>query len=235
MAAFGSDIVSCDIDEERARETRHLLQGFGRRTSAIKVDVSQPDEVKQMVDKAVAAMGSIDVLINCAGISGTPAKIHSMPVEDWDKLISINLRGVFLCLRAVIPVMLRQGRGCIINIASVRGMKAHPKAMPHAHYGASKAGIISLTQHAAIEYAGNGIRVNCIAPGFHRGTNLGKEWHDAWPKEELAAFDDIIVKSTPLGRKGEARELAGLAVYLASDASSYVTGQVFVHDGGLTI
>jgi len=88
---------------------------------------------------------------------------------------------------------------------------------------------------AAIEYGENGIRVNCIAPGFHTGTNIGKEWHAIWPKEELAAYDEIIAKTAPLGRKGEANELAGLAIYLASDASGYVTGQVFIHDGGLTI
>jgi NAD(P)-dependent dehydrogenase (short-subunit alcohol dehydrogenase family) len=235
LAEFGADVVSCDIDEGRAQETCNIVRDFPHRVLAIKVDVADHDQVKKMVDKAVAEMGSIDVLVNCAGVSGTPANIHSMPVEDWDKVISINLRGVFLCLRETIPIMIKQNRGCIINISSVRGVRAHPKVFPHAHYGASKAGIISLTQHAAIEYAEKGIRVNCIAPGFHRGTNLGKEWHDNWPKAELAAYDDTILKTTPLGRKGEANELAGLVVYLASDASSYVTGQVFIHDGGLTI
>jgi NAD(P)-dependent dehydrogenase (short-subunit alcohol dehydrogenase family) len=144
------------------------------------------------------------------------------------------LRGVFLCLRETIPVMIKQKKGCVINISSIRGLRGHPRVMPHAHYAASKAGIISLTQHTALEYGECGIRVNCIAPGFHRGTNLGKEWHDNWPQTELAAYDEIIASTTPLGRKGEAHELAGLVIYLTSDASSYVTGQVFIHDGGLT-
>lgn len=235
LAEFGADVVSCDIDGESARETCRIVRGLGRRTLAVTVDVLKADEVHRMVDEAAAEMGSIDVLVNCAGISGVPASIHTMPIEEWDKVLSVNLRGTFLCLRETIPVMINQNKGCIINVSSIRGKNAHPKVMPHAHYAASKAGIISLTQHAAIEYGGSGIRVNCIAPGFHCGTNLGREWHDNWPKEELAAYDDIITKTAPLGRKGEAAELAGLVVYLASDASSYVTGQVFIHDGGLTI
>ncbi len=157
-----------------------------------------------------------------------------MAVEDWDRLMAVNLRGVFLCTRAVIPMMLAQGGGSIVNIASVLGLVGFFPSFPGAaaNYAASKAGVIGFTRQVALECAGEGIRVNAIAPGWHGGTRLGEEHHAAAPPETRARFDRVVVGRTPFGRKGRPEELRGLAVYLASDASTFVTGQMFVHDGG---
>lgn len=236
MAEFGADVACCDINKEWAQETAKVISKFGHRALVIEADVSKPDEVQHMINKTVAQLGTIDILFNNAGISTNPAKIHEILIEDWERVIAINLLGVFLCMRAVLPVMIKQKRGSIINISSVVGIKAtDPETFPHANYAASKAGVISLTKQGAIEYAKDGIRVNCIALGFHEGTRLGAEWRASLPKEKLRARDEWIIKSTPMGRKGVPHEIKGLAIYLASDASSFVTGQIFIQDGGITI
>ena len=233
LAEFGADIACCDINEKSAGETIELVKPFGHRTFVIKADVSQPDEVQHMVDETIKNLGTIDILFNNAGISTVPTKVHEMPLEDWDRVMAVNLRGNFLCTRAVLPAMLNQKRGVIINIASVAGLKAtHPEIFPHANYSASKAGVIGLTRQTAIEYARYGIRVNCIAPGFHEGTALSAGWGEKWTKERQAKFDQMMARGRPMGRSGQAEDMKGLAVYLASDASGFVTGQVFVQDGG---
>lgn len=237
MAEFGADVACCDINEKTAQGTVELISKFGHRTLVIKADVTLPSEAEYMVDKAVGELGKLDILFNNAGISTAPVKIHEMSVEEWDRVMAVNLRGVFLCMRAVLPVMIKQNKGCIINISSTAALiHNHPDQAPaFANYSASKAGVISLTRQAAMEYVRNGIRVNCIAPGFQRGTNIGSEWRAKLSDEKLKQSEERIASSIPMGRRGEPSELKGLAVYLASGASSYVTGQVFVIDGGRTV
>ena len=160
-----------------------------------------------------------------------------IPVEDWDRVIAVDLKGVFLCTKAVLPVMTEQGKGNIINIASVYGIRplfATGKTNPNAHYSAAKAGVVSLTKETALEYAAEGIRVNGIAPGFYGG-KLG-QWIEAPGEEERhRKFEEAIAGTTPMGRRGIPNELKALVVYLASDASSFVTGQIFISDGGICI
>jgi 3-oxoacyl-[acyl-carrier protein] reductase len=150
--------------------------------------------------------------------------------------MNINLRGAFLCAKAVLPIMLSNGGGSIINISSITGLVGFYPGISAiaAAYSASKAGMIGLTRQLAAEYAADDIRCNAIAPGFHGGTELGKERREASTAEETARLGGAIVKRTPLCRLGRAEELAGLVVYLSSDVSRFVTGQVISHDGGWT-
>ena len=139
-----------------------LFGKFGHRTLIIKSDISNPQEVEHMVNETVTKLGAIDILVNNAGILFSESKIHEMTIEAWDKTMTVNLRGVFLCMRAVLPLIIRQKKGNIINIASVNGiMTMDREVVPTAHYNASKAGIIALTRQAATEYAKDEIRVNC--------------------------------------------------------------------------
>jgi NAD(P)-dependent dehydrogenase (short-subunit alcohol dehydrogenase family) len=182
-----------------------------------------------MVNQTVAELGTIDILFNNAGIPNPPVRIHELSIEDWDMVMAVDLRGMFLCMRAVLPVMLDKGRGVIINTASVAGLMAGGEewSLPNcAPYGAAKAGVIGLTRHAAVAYAKDGIRINAIAPGAHRTLPLG------FPQEEMEKLDRKLSRFIPMGRLGKPSEMKGLAVYLASDASSYVTGQTFVEYGG---
>jgi NAD(P)-dependent dehydrogenase (short-subunit alcohol dehydrogenase family) len=233
LAEFGADVACADINREWAEETAALIEKFGHRTFVTVADVSKPDEVQSMIAATVAELGRLDILVNNAGITTKSAKFHEMPIEDWDRLMAVNLRGVFLCMRAALPVMLRQQRGCIINISSLLGLVGlDPEIASYGNYGAAKAGVIALTRQAAADYGRDGIRVNAIAPGWHKGTRISASWRSEWPAEREQRYHQLITERTPLGRRGEADELKGLIVYLASDASSFVTGQVFVQDGG---
>ncbi len=233
MAEFGADVAICDINEEWARETAKLIGKFGHRTLVIKGDVSNPRDVEYLVNETEAKLGTIDILINNVGIYLRESKIHEMVVEDWDRTMAVNLRGVFLCMRAVLPVMIKQKRGNIINISSVNGIMTKDRdEVPMAHYNASKAGVIALTRQAATEYAKDGIRINCIAPGQIGGTNIVVERQERWSQEKLDRLREMRLSRIPLRRSGRPEELKGIALYLASDASSFTTGQTFIVDGG---
>jgi NAD(P)-dependent dehydrogenase (short-subunit alcohol dehydrogenase family) len=235
MAEYGADVACCDIDIEAAQGTAELINKSGSRVLAIKADVSEPVDVEHMVNEVRRELGKLDILFNNAGITTKPAKTAEIAIEDWDRVMTVNLRGVFLCMRTALPIMVKQKRGSIINISSVAGLKASdPEVRPHAHYNAAKAGVIMLTKQAAIEYAMHGIRVNCIAPGYHR-TARGGKWYAALTDRERQEEEELTIRRIPMGRGAEPKEIKGMAVYLASDASSFVTGQVFVQDGGYSI
>ena len=237
LAESGADIAIGDIDEEGALKTTEMLEKFGRRSLVVTADVTHPGDVQHMVEETRSKLGAVDILINNAGIMTKANRVADMPVEDWDRVIAVDLKGVFLCTRAALPVMVKQGRGNIINIASVYGIKPLfevGKANPNAHYAAAKAGVVSLTKETALEYAREGIRVNAIAPGFFGG-KLGQWIEDPGEAERRKQFEEAIADTTPMGRRGVPTELRGIVLYLASDASSFVTGQVFTADGGISI
>jgi len=229
MAEFGADVVCSDIDLELALETVKLLVPFGRRAIAVQADASKQEDVDRMVNQAVAELGTIDILFCNAGIANPMVPFHELAVEDWDMVMAVNLKGTFLCMRAVLPIMLKQKKGSIICTASIAGLVqgGAPYAGP---YGATKGGIISLTRHVAAEYAKDGIRINSIAPGLHDTKPVGL----GISPEQQEEIKSVLSKTIPMGRFGEPGEIKGLAVYLASDASSYTTGQTFVEDGGAT-
>ncbi len=237
LAEFGADIAIGDINEEGALKTMELVRNFGRKSLAVRADVSHPADVQHMVEETVEKLGAIDILINNAGITTKANRVADMPIEDWDMVLGVDLKGVFLCTKAVLPVMIKQGRGNIINISSVYGIRPlfqTCQSNPNAHYAAAKAGVVSLTKETALEYAREGIRVNAIAPGFYGGKLA--QWRDAPGEEERRRkFEEAISGTTPMGRRGVPAELKGLVLYLASDAPSFVTGQVFSSDGGVCI
>lgn len=229
LTEFGADVAVNDINMELAQETVELINRFGHRAIAVEADVSKPDQIERMVNQTIADLGTIDILFNNAGIPNPPVRIHELAIEDWNHHVAVNLTGMFLCMRAVLPVMLKQKSGCIINTASVAGLMAgsQERSLPNAApYGATKAAVIGLTRHAAVAYAKEGIRINAMAPGAHSTYPL------AMPREKMDKIQDHLAKFIPMGRVGNPSEIKGLGLYLASDASSYVTGQTFVHDGG---
>jgi NAD(P)-dependent dehydrogenase (short-subunit alcohol dehydrogenase family) len=235
MSEFGAEVACCDINSEGAHETAELIRKFGHRTLAIKADLCKPEDVEHTVDRTVADMGGIDILFNNAGVVPPEGKIHETAIEVWDRVMAIDLRAVFLCMRAALPVMIRQKRGSIINISSINGLqtnRASGAMLPMASYNTAKAGVIALTRQAALEYAGYGIRVNSIAPGTIGGTNIGRERCEPLSPETERRLLETRLSHTLLGRTGKPDDLKGIAVYLASEASSFVTGQTFIIDGG---
>ena len=231
MAEHGSDVVCSDINEAWAKETAGMIANYGVKTAVVKADVSKQDEVKALFRKVDQEFGKLDILFNNAGIATKGARIHEMRLEDWNRVIGVNLTGVFLCMQEGIKLMLRQKSGSIINIASILGLVAvDPDLLAIQHYIASKHGVIGITKTAAVQYGPDNIRVNAIAPGFYAGTKLGDV--EERTEEEAQAMAEKVISLTPLKRFGQPEEIKGLAVLLASDASSFITGATYVTDGG---
>ncbi len=234
LADFGAYVICADRDLAGAEETVAQIEAEGGSGAAIACDVSQTQSVDGLFGEVLRLKGGVDILINNAGISTGPRRLHELPVEDWDRLMGINLRGVFLCTKAVVPMMMTAGRGSIINISSIAGLGGFYPGLSRlcANYSAAKAGVIGLTKQAAMEYARDGLRINAIAPGWHGGTNLGNARRAAMTPEDTQRMEEAVNSRISMGRRGRPEDLVGLVVYLASDASSYVTGQVIAHDGG---
>jgi NAD(P)-dependent dehydrogenase (short-subunit alcohol dehydrogenase family) len=236
LAEAGADVVITDIDRDHLDETEGILQKIGRKVLKVVADVTNPADVARMVKETLSSLGQLNIAVNNAGIITKPVRFHEMPLEDWNKVISVDLTGVFLCMQRELEVMVKQGNGgSIINISSVLGLVGlDPDLMPRVNYIASKHGVMGLTKQGAVEYAEYGIRVNAIAPSWHSGTSLSKDRDKIQTKEEQDLREQRILALTPMKRRGRINELQGLLLFLASDASAFATGQVFVSDGGWT-
>jgi NAD(P)-dependent dehydrogenase (short-subunit alcohol dehydrogenase family) len=235
LADAGAALLLVDRDAA-VRDLASSLAARGATAHATLADVSEEAPVGALLAAARDALGGLDVLVNNAGIAIPPARILDVAVADWDRVIAANLRSVFLCSRALLPLLLEGSDPTIVNIGSFLGqVGVHPgfpvTAVP---YAASKAGVEGFTRQLAIEYARDGLRVNAIAPGWHGPTGLGRERRATATAEEVARHEEYLRRSIPMGRRGTPEELTGLLLYLAGRASLYVTGQVFAHDGGLT-
>jgi NAD(P)-dependent dehydrogenase (short-subunit alcohol dehydrogenase family) len=184
------------------------------------VDVTDTTAVQRAADETVSALGKIDILVACAGITGPNASVWEYPVADWDRVIDVNLNGVFYCNRAVVPHMLRNGYGRIVNIASIAGKEGNPNA---AAYSASKAGVIGLTKSLGKELASTNVRVNCVTPAAVRTPLFAQ-----MSQQHI----DFMLSKIPLGRFGEIDEIASLVCWLASEECSFSTGAAFDISGG---
>ncbi|MGD8985343.1 MAG: glucose 1-dehydrogenase [Desulfobacteraceae bacterium] len=235
LAEGGADVAIADIDQERLSETEEIIKEVGGKALKIVADVSNPANVARMVEETVSTLGRLDIAVNNAGIVHKPYRFHETPLEEWHRLMAINMTGVFTCMQRELEWMIGQKGGVIINIASILGLRGlPPEFMPRVSYVAAKHAVIGLTKQAALEYAGDGIRVNAIAPGWFEGTDIARERLAGVNEEHYKERTQKIIEATPMKRRGRVQELMGLLLYLASDASSFVTGQTFTIDGGWT-
>jgi len=225
LAEAGAALTICARRDQWLTPTLERLRGLGFRVEGMVADVSKPADVQAVVDKTMATFGRIDILVNNAGISWGAAP-EEMPLDKWQKVIDVNLTGAFLFAQAAGREMLKREYGRIINIASISGLHAAVNGPHYAAYAASKAGLMGLTRELAASWGRHNIRVNAIAPGFFRSRL-------ADPVLPLA--EPSIKATNPISRIGAEGELKGVCVFLASDASNYITGQTIVVDGGRTI
>jgi 3alpha(or 20beta)-hydroxysteroid dehydrogenase len=240
VAAFGAKVVIAARDQGKIDETLGILAKYKIETLGISADMTKEADIKRMVDRTIEKFGRIDILFNNAGTTRPHHLIHEENLPDFDIIINTDLRSPFLVLKYVLPVMIKQNKGSIINTSSTAGLRAEFPEIAPIGYCMAKAGVNIMTQIAALEYAKYNIRVNCIAPGVHHSELHHDIPASATPPtpEQVAAQQERgkrIMEDIPMHRIGEADELGGLAALLASDASSYITGQVFVQDGGRSI
>ncbi|HVR28340.1 MAG TPA: glucose 1-dehydrogenase [Thermoanaerobaculia bacterium] len=225
LAGAGANVVLAARREERIQELARAIEGAGAKALALRCDVTREDDVDRLVAAALERFGSLDVLVNNAGVAD-PQPAEQESLEHWKRVLDTNLDGVFLCAQRCARVMLEVKRGVIVNVASVLGVVGAGQ-IPQASYTASKGGVVNLTRELAAQWARRGIRVNAILPGW-------------FPSEMTAGmFEDEggqrwIRTRTPMGRAGDPSELNGALLFLASDASSYVTGSMVTVDGGWT-
>jgi NAD(P)-dependent dehydrogenase (short-subunit alcohol dehydrogenase family) len=226
FAAAGARVAACDRDLAGAEATAKLIAEAGGDAIAVAVDVTDAGQAQAMVDRVVAAFGRLDCAHNNAGITGSTVPFAEYPVSEWDKVLAVNLTGVFLCLRAELPAMVAGGGGAIVNTASFSGLVAVPRIPA---YVASKHGVVGLTKAAAVEYGRTGVRVNAVCPGSTRTPMVeGFSGGDARIEEALAAV-------SPMRRLGEPEEIARTVVWLCSDEASFVNGHSLAVDGGAVI
>lgn len=225
LAEAGASLMLCARREQWLTPTLDAFRSRGFRVEGLVCDVSEATQVQAVVDKTIAAFGKIDILINNAGIAWA-AEPEDMPLDKWQKVIETNLTGTFLFSQAAGKHMLQRRSGCIINVASIAGMIGSVSTSHWAGYAASKAGIVGLTRELAATWGRSNIRVNAIAPGY---------FHSRLADPAIVHAEPQIKATSPIPRVGDAGELKGVAVFLASDAASYITGQTIVVDGGRTI
>ncbi|WP_214861117.1 SDR family oxidoreductase [Exiguobacterium sp. s161] len=228
FAEQGATVVCADVSLEKAQQTVEQITQQGGKAEAVHVDVSDVESVEQLAKHVKETYGTIDVLFNNAGIDEQGGKVHEYPIDLFDRIIAVDLRGTFLVSKFLIPLMLDNG-GSIINTSSMSGRAAD---LNRSGYNAAKGGIANFTRAMAIDYARHGIRVNSLSPGTIEtpliDTLVGEK-----EKEQGKQFRDANAWITPLGRLGKPREMATVALFLASDDSSYVTGEDITADGGI--
>jgi NAD(P)-dependent dehydrogenase (short-subunit alcohol dehydrogenase family) len=225
LARAGSAVVVADINGDSATETATLIRVTGGQADVVQADVTLAEQVEAMVAATVERFGQLDCAVNNAGISGGLTSLLDCDEATFDRVMAVNVKGVWLCMQAQLRVMLQQGGGAIVNMASVAGLIGTP-TLPA--YGASKHAVVGLTRTAALSYATQGIRVNAVCPAF-----IDTPMVDAFIEQE-PGMADAVQQSAPIGRIGRPEEVAAAVVWLCSDAASFVTGAAMPIDGGLT-
>jgi len=226
FAKMGAHVVLADLNVDGGEEVAKLASQSGNKALFQRTDVSNEADVKALVERAVGAFGRLDIMFNNAGIGGAVGPLEQIKVEDWDKTQAVCLRGVFLGMKYAAAPIRAAGGGSIISTASIAGIDGYPNL--HA-YSAAKAGVVNLTRSAALEFACDKIRVNCIAPG---GISTPILYGFAGTNKDMV--EAMLAKGQPFPRAGQPEDIANAALFLASDASQFITGQTIVVDGGAT-
>jgi NAD(P)-dependent dehydrogenase (short-subunit alcohol dehydrogenase family) len=222
LADAGAAVAVTDVDAGRAKSVADAIEAGGGRAVAERLDVTDGDAVERLMDAVSARLGAIDGLVNVAGITRRAAAAE-FPRAEWERVLSVNLTGTFLCCQAAGRRMLARGRGAIVNVASIAGHIGLPGTIA---YIAAKGGVVTLTRGLAVEWAPHGVRVNALSPSWF-ATDMGN-LIDREPE-----YRDLVLRRVPLGRMGRPEELVGATVFLLSDAASMVTGHVLAVDGGV--
>jgi NAD(P)-dependent dehydrogenase (short-subunit alcohol dehydrogenase family) len=226
FAHEGANVVVADISEQNIQEMARLIEELGGRVLAVTCDVTRTEDVKAALDKTIETFGRLDFAFNNAGSEQPITATANLTEEEWDRIVAVNLRGVFLCLKHEIPLLLKQGAGAIVNTSSGAGVKGFKG---QAAYVAAKHGVVGLTRAAALDYASQNIRINAVCPGIIN-TPMMDRFTGGTPEGRQQ-----VIAQEPIGRMGQPEEIANAVVWLCSDAASFVVGHALVVDGGQTV
>lgn len=226
LASEGWQVVVLDIDEKAAEQTARDISTAGAEHSFEQVDVSDEQSVRRAFEAAAEHAGEPEALVNCAGV-WAGGSVTEISVADWDRTVAVNLRGAFLCARAVLPSMAERRTGSIVNIASIAGLKGTRRA---GAYNPSKAAVIALTKNIALDYADRGVRANAVCPGLIGGTDMDQQLRDF--RGDTEEYQATVLALHPLGRLGRPADVAGAVSFLAGGKADWITGAALVVDGG---